>query len=86
MPESGEWLIRTADGMLYIVHIKMVDLDMIHVDESVWVADTAIRLNEFIKDGPKNGSSELEEMGPGLIPRSLVAGLWRWGHGIPGSM
>ncbi len=82
MPETGEWLIELATGKMYIVHIKYVDVDMIHVDECVWIADTGVRLNEFLSKGPQ-AASELESMTPGLFPRALLAGLWRWPHGIP---
>ena len=82
MPESGYWYIELASGKNYVVHVKLCDIDMLHCDETAWVADTGVRVGEFIKDGPKP-ASEIEAMGPGRFPRSLITGLWAWPHAMP---
>lgn len=83
MPEGGYWYLELVTGKNYVVHVKGIDPDMLHFDESAWIAHTGeqCRLGQFIKEGP-NGSSEIEVLGPGMFPRSLIAGLWPWGHAM----
>lgn len=84
MPESGFWYIELASGRNYVVHVKMCDLDMLHVDESAWIATTGNQqLSDFLAKGPRPGDAEIEVMGPGMFPRSLISGLWRWQHDMP---
>ena len=84
MPDNGTWLVELATGKMYVVTVERVDDESLWFSECSWVADTGIRLGEFVKSGPQ-AASEIEKMVPGGFPRALLCGFWRWPHVFPES-
>lgn len=79
----GDTVFLRTVTLYYLGRIKEITDKFVILEDCSWVQDTGIRLGEFIKNGPKSGSSEIEPIGINAVQIANVIDCISWGHALP---